>query len=92
MHLMSGCLCRELDLSTSVNAGVRSMSINGANEYNLKCNIGPTVSLRPKEHLLSFSSTRVKSSFIRHLSDDFIVPLDNLTLLVKIGEGEWSRF
>ena len=88
MHLMSGCLCRELNLSTSVNAGVRSMNINGANEYNLKCNIGPTVSLRPKEHLLS---TRVKSSFIRHLSDDFIVPLDNLTLLVKIGEGEWSR-
>ncbi len=72
---------RELNTEADNTDGARN------NEYNI--NAGPSVSLRANSAAttLAPSHVRVRGSFIRQLTDDFIIPLMNLTLLVKIGEG-----
>lgn len=45
------------------------------------------MTMRSTASLLAVQPSRVRGSFIRKLTDDFIIPVTNLTLLVKIGEG-----
>ena len=65
----------------------RELDTAGGNDYDLNGGHGPAVTMRSPASLLSAQSSRVRGSFIRKLTDDFIIPVMNLTLLVKIGEG-----
>ena len=58
---------------------------NGFNEYNMDLSVGAGVHMRT--HLGVPASSHVRGSFIRQITEDFIVPLKHITLLTKIGEG-----
>ncbi len=56
-----------------------------SNVYNMDASAAG-VSLRT--HLAAPTPSNVRGSFIRQITEDFIIPLKNLNLLTKIGEGD----
>lgn len=68
-----------------VNATATLSSNTGSltNEYD----VGSGVTLRSNRLVMPPPTVRIQSSFIRQLTEDFVIPLTSLTLLEKIGEG-----
>ena len=62
-----------------------------SNVYNMDMSVSAGISLRT--HLGAPTPSNVRGSFIRQITEDFIIPLKSLTLLTKIGEGDcnWTR-
>ncbi len=56
------------------------------NEYNLDVSASTAVNMRV-HHLTPPIFPSVRGSFVRKITEDFIIPLKTLTLLTKIGEG-----
>ena len=67
---------------------------SAANDYNtdIICSLGggggEGVTMRTG---LTVPTSNVRGSFIRQFTEDFIIPLKHLTLLIKIGEGEQTK-
>ena len=76
-------------LSTPRARNLPSPTLN-VNEYNLDMSVSNAVTMRA--HLTSPVSLNVRGSYIRKITEDFIVPLKNLTLLTKIGEGRYNMY
>lgn len=70
---------------TSVEAADNN-TVNPTNEYSVDTSLSHAVTFRT--NLLALAPPNIRGSFIRQLTEDFIIPLKNLTLLVKIGEGK----
>ena len=58
---------------------------NKLKEYSIERSVGADVHMRT--HLAVPASSHVWGSFIHQITEDFIIPLNYITLLSKIGEG-----